>query len=321
MLNRAQVRNYQSLADADIELDWFSVITGPTGSGKSAFFRAMELLAFNARGTGYVTAGAKTCTVSAASERMMARITRSSARSVPDSYQLARYVGNPSGSAGGLNWTAVRYTKLGGQVPPQVTAELGLTPLNFASQWDPPFLLGLPGTQLAQRLGELTNVSLVLGAAATANRVRKQLARQLEEAAVRRDQLLAQVQQYAGLGERRKAVTAAEEALESYLAATRRLERLRALAGRLEAAEGVSRAAGQEAARQAPPSLEKLEGLAARLDRLQQLRQAVIGAEREITLSGAEVTRAAAAEVTAGAALHAALAAAGTCPVCGSAVR
>lgn len=315
MLKRAEVRNYQSLAHVDVELDWFTVITGPTGSGKSGFLRALGLLAFNARGTGYITAGAKTCTVSAGDERMLARITRSSARNVPDSYQLARLVPVP---VGGYGWAGGKYTKLGGQVPPQVTEALGLTPLNFADQWDAPFLLGLPPAQLAQRLGELTNVSLVLGAASSANRARKQLQRQLEEATARRDQLLAQARQYATLGARRRAVTAAEEALESYQEASGRLERLRALTGRLEAAEAASRGAAEEAARQDPPSLDKLEGLTARLARLRQLGQAVIDAEREITLQDGELRRAAAAEVTAGATLHAALAAAGQCPLCGS---
>jgi energy-coupling factor transporter ATP-binding protein EcfA2 len=318
VLNRVEVRNFQSLAHADVKLDWFTVITGPTGSGKSGFLRALELLAFNARGTGYVTAGAKTCTVSAADERMMARITRSTARSVPDSYQLARLVPVP---VGGYGWSGVKYTKLGGQVPPRVTEALGLTPLNFSRQFDAPFLLGLPGTQLAQRLGELTNVSLVLGAAAGANRVRKQLQRQLDEAVARHDKLLEQVQLYAGLGDRRKAVTTAEEALERYLLASQRLERLRALTGRLEAAEAASRAAEAEAARQAPPSLGKLDGLLARRARLRQLTRAVIDADREIALADGEVTRAAAAEVTAEATLHTALAAAGECPVCGQRVR
>jgi DNA repair exonuclease SbcCD ATPase subunit len=317
-LELVEVRNYQALAHAEVRLRSFTVITGETGAGKSAFFRALELLAFNARGTGYITAGAKTCTVSVAAGRVMARITRSSSRSVPDSYQLARLVPVP---AGGYGWTAVKYTKLGGQVPPQVTAELGLTPLNFSRQFDAPFLLGLPGTQLAQRLGELTNVSLVLGAAAAASRVRKQLDRQLAEAVARRDQLLEQAQRYVTLGERRRAVTAAEEALERHRLASARLERLRALTGRLEAAEAASRAASGEAERQAPPSLEKLEGLTARLALLRVLQQAVIDAEREIVLADSEERHAAEAEVTAGATLHAALAAAGECPVCGSIIR
>jgi len=319
LLEQVEVRNYQSLASARVRLRRFTVITGPTGAGKSAFFRALELLAFNARGTGYITAGAKTCAVSVGSSQVAARITRSSSRSVPDSYQLARLVSAPVRD--GQGWTAVKYTKLGGQVPPQVTAELGLTPLNFSRQFDGPFLLGLPGTQLAQRLGELTNVSLVLGAAAAANRVRKQLTRQLDDAVARRDQLLLQAQRYVSLGERRKAVTAAEEALERHRLASARLERLRALTGRLEAAEAVSRAASEEARRQAPPSLEKLEGLVARLALLQVLQQAVIDAEREIVLADGEQQRAAEAEVTAGATLHAALAAAGECPVCGSVIR
>lgn len=317
MLTSVEVKNYQSLADVTVKTDWFTVITGPTGAGKSGFFRALGLLTGNARGTSYITSGASTCSVTAGDGRMVARITRSSARGGTNSYQLARRVPVP---VGGYGWSGSKYTKLGGQVPPQVSEALGLSELNFSSQWDPPFLLSLPGTQLAQRLGELTNVSLVLGAAAAANRARKQLQRQLDEAAGRHAALEEEARRYAGLGDRRRAVTEAEEALGRYQAAAARLERLRAVTGRLEAAQRVSEAAAAEAARQAPPSLAKLDALLTRLIRLRQLSQAVIDAGREVTLADSEVTRAAAAEVTAGAELHAALAAAGTCPVCGSTI-
>ena len=50
---------------------------------------------------------------------------------------------------------------------------LRLGPLNFAGQLDGPYLLGAAGTEIAQTLGSLTNVSMLFRAAVEAGRVRK----------------------------------------------------------------------------------------------------------------------------------------------------
>jgi DNA repair ATPase RecN len=319
VLSRIEVRNYQSLRRADIPLGQFTVVTGRTGSGKSALFRALELLALNARGTSYVSHGQKSCSVTAGDGRLAVRLTRSVPRSGgKNEYQVARLV--PTPKPGGEGWSACKYTKLGGQVPPQVRELLGLTELNFAGQHDPPYLLSLPGTEIARRLGDLTNVSLVLGAAAEAGRIRKQHQRDLDAARAQRAALLAEAQEFAGLRERRAAVTAAGQALARAQATAASAGRLRALAARLEAAERAAAAARAEAARQAPPSLERLEALAARAARLRGLAGALEAAERDIARFAGQAERARADEHAAEQALHDALAAAGRCPVCGSTV-
>ena len=63
MLTSVEIENFQSLKRLTVKLGRFTVVTGATGSGKSSVFRAMELLAFNARGTSYITRGEKTCQV------------------------------------------------------------------------------------------------------------------------------------------------------------------------------------------------------------------------------------------------------------------
>jgi len=219
---------------------------------------------------------------------------------------------------GGESWSGSKYTKLEGKVPAQAAEELGLTALNFASQLDPPFLLTVPGTELARALGELTNVSLVLNAAASANRVRKSLDRDLALATAQLDGLTAEAQQYASLAVRRNAVRTAEEALGRHQAAAQRLARLRALAGRLSAAEGAYQAAADEAARQAPPSLARLDELTARLARLRQLSGVVAAANAGVISRAREAEAAATACTLAEETLHSALREAGQCPVCGS---
>jgi DNA repair exonuclease SbcCD ATPase subunit len=318
MLRRIEVRNYQSLREADVPLGWFTVITGPTGSGKSALFRAMMMLARNARGTSYISHGQSSCSVTAGDGRFVARLTRSAGRG-KNEYRLARLV--PTPQPGGEGWTAVTYSKLGGQVPPQVEALLALSELNFARQIPQvPFLLSLPGTEIARRLGDLTNVSLVLGAAAEAGRLRKQAQRELDTAQQRRDSLMEEAQEFAGIRERRAACTAAEEALATAQATDAQATRLRALTARLEAAETAAAAARAEAACQAPPSLERLEELAASVARLRELAGDLEAEEDEVTRLTRLAEQARRDEGAAEAAVHQALADAGQCPVCGQAV-
>ena len=124
MLTRIEVRNFQSLHSADIPLGWFTVITGSTGSGKSALFRAMLTLARNARGTSYISHGQASCSVTGGGDDGAAwgrgwvvRLTRSSARTGKNEYRVAQEVPVPTG---GYGWSGCTYTKLNGQVPPQV---------------------------------------------------------------------------------------------------------------------------------------------------------------------------------------------------------
>ena len=317
MLNRIEVRNFQSLRSADIPLGMFTVITGPTGSGKSALFRAMMTLARNTRGTANIIShGQTSCSVTTGDGRWIARLTRSSARGGKNEYRVARLV--PTPKPGGEGWTACTYTKLNGQVPPQVEDLLKLSELNFARQIPQvPYLLSLPGAEIARRLGDLTNVSLVLGAAAEAGRLRKQAQRELDAARARREALMAEAQEFAGIKERRAACTAAEEALAAAQATAASAERLRALTGRLEAAELAAAAARAEAACQAPPSLEHLEKLAAAVSRLRELAGDLEAGESEAVELSGQARQAQEDEVAALAALHKALADAGQCPTCG----
>jgi len=51
---KVRVQNFQSIADASIEVNGFTVITGPNNSGKSALMRAIRGAFQNTRGTGFV---------------------------------------------------------------------------------------------------------------------------------------------------------------------------------------------------------------------------------------------------------------------------
>jgi DNA repair protein SbcC/Rad50 len=309
MLSRLEIKNFQSLARAVIPLGRLTVVTGPTGSGKSAVIRALRLLGFNARGTAYVTTGAGTATVVAGDpdEGWVAGISRSTGRG-GDAYRLR--------AAGDVQ----TYTKLAGQVPEDVSRVLRLRDINFAAQHDVPYLLGAAGTEVARTLGELTNVSLVLGAAAEAGRRRKEAARELKDAEGRLAELRGQVARFADLPAQRRAIAEAEAALAGLLAADRELGRLQELARHLRRREAELEAARGEVAEAAPPSLDKLEELAGHLAALEGLTDRLRAAQDDAGAAGAAVQGAQDAEARAHQELHDALVAAGECPLCGQKV-
>ena len=311
MLTRLEIRNFQSLGEVDIPLGMFTVITGPTSSGKSAIVRAARLLARNARGTGYITHGQTACSVSAGDGSVIVRLARSRTRG-RDAYHVAALKDG--------EWETAKYTKLAGSVPEPVTGALGLSDLNFAGQFDMPYLLNVPGTELARTLGELTNVSMVLNAAAEANRRRKQAERDLKAARERCEGLLEQAQAFAGLPGRRKAAAAAEEALGRLRGAADASARLEALAQRLDRAEQAAAEARAAASRRRPPSLGRLDDLLGRLGRLDDLLGRLAAAEEAASRHGYDARRAEQDEADAREALHDELKALGQCPVCGSIV-
>jgi DNA repair ATPase RecN len=310
MLTALKIDSFQSLHEARIPLGAFTVVAGPSNSGKSAVLRALRLLAANATGTGYISTGAKTAAVTVKdSDGTVVAIRRSRPGSrTPDAYVLA-----PPGQERQV------FTKLNRQVPEQVAAVLRLGQVNFAGQHDMPYLLDETGSRVAMVLGELTNVSLVLTAATEAGRRRKEADRGLKDAVARRDALKEQVQAFRGLGDRRRAVEAAEAGLAVIAGLRLRAEGLSRLiqaAGAAEAELGRARSAVREV-----PSLERLDQLDDRQARLAELIQTAENLEASLPVHAGRVHAAEQAEADAHEALHAALVAAGECPLCGQAVR
>jgi DNA repair protein SbcC/Rad50 len=304
VLETLEIRSYQSLAHLKLRLGRFTVVTGPTGSGKSAIIRALRLLAFNARGTSYITRGQKTCAVVLAGKDWQASVQRGSRGQ--DKYELS--AGPPYGTA--------EYTKLAGQVPADVSRLLGLTSLNFASQFDRPFLLDDSGAEIARTLGRLTNVTLLFGAAREGNRRRLQISNELKMAEADLDMLRQRAREprFARLAERRTAVQEAEGVLAGAQRLQARRDRLRLLLGRLRDA--------QEALGAVPvlPDLPDMGTVVDALARADSLRE-LIGrwrAEQQL-LEQAQVAEAEAGDRQHEAEdeLHVLLDEAGVCPTCG----
>jgi DNA repair protein SbcC/Rad50 len=309
VLTRIQITDYQSLQQAEFPLGRFTVITGPSGSGKSAVVRALRLLAFNLRGTSYIRTGAKSAKVVVSGEEWVAGIVRCTGRG-RDAYRLAAGTEEPQ-----------TYTKLAGGVPDDVVKAVQLSELNFSGQFGLPYLLGEASTGIARTLGELTNVSMVFRAAGEAGRRRKELARDLKLAQERRDGLTEEASRYADVAARYEAVIEAQALAETAQHKAVKVQRLRLLAERLRAAQASVALADADMASRELPSLDGIEAKQARLSRLRTLAAEHARAASDCMVYRERVRASAQAEQTAHEAVHAALVAAGQCPTCGQEVR
>jgi DNA repair protein SbcC/Rad50 len=316
MLTHLQAEGFQSLRKVSLQLGNFTVVTGPTGSGKTAVLRALRLLAFNARGVGYISRGASVAKVGLGSQDdgWAAGIERNARTSGKDKYRLQRLAPVP---AGGTAPVGTEYTKLAGAVPEDVTRLLGLSELNFAGQFDRPFLLDESGGEVARVLGRLTNVTLIFAAAREANRRRLEATAAHKRAQADVERLSAQIQDFRNLKTQQAAVSDAESALEQ-------LAELQASRDRLASLLQARAAAQQRAVAVAVPEVPDISDLAG----LHERRQRLAGLIGQATQYFSDYQRArSAAEQADGAIadaereMAAVLKAAGRCPTCGRAIR
>lgn len=229
MLQSIEVRNFQSLHHVSLTLAPLTVIVGPSSSGKSAFGRAVRMLASNARGTSFITHGETVCTVTAVTDR--GRVTLRKGKE--DSYVV---IPHPDQHDSGIEHPDLSlqqtFTKLAGSVPEEVSAFLGIPPkdaINFAGQFDRPYLLDDTGNEVARTLGDLTNVTMVLEAAREGRRL--SLA-QNSTLKTRRADLAAdeaRIDEYRPLKDQRAALERAETLIVTAGEHRARLERLDSL--------------------------------------------------------------------------------------------
>lgn len=319
MISEIEVQHFQSLRSLRVRLGWFTVLTGPSSTGKSGFLRAVRLVAFNARGTSFITRGEKACRVTMRGEddelaRPDEDVIRSRQwqvtinRGTKDSYQVGR----------GQELVPDSYTKLAGKVPEPVVAVLRLDAINFAGQFDPPYLLDATGGDVARVLGRLTNVTLLQKAAQEANRRRLRAASDLRVRKEDVEELTRQAEQYATLPAEGQAVAGAEEALGRLRDRTRERERLDLLITSWELA--VTRLELHRVVPE-PPSLAPLEEANGRLLRFRHLTDVLDNCNRAVQSAVIQERDAVAALHRATVALEEYQAQWGLCPLCGNPIR
>ncbi len=315
MIAKVTIRNWQSLKKLDLPLGRFTVIVGASSSGKTALMRAFRALASNVRGTDAITRGATKALIAAElSDR------DGNSRTITLEHVRGAWIYHLSDPA--LPGGGDTYTKLAGSVPDDITRLLNIDPvptggasLNFAGQFDPPYLLRDSGAAVARTLGELTNVNLIFEAVREAVRRRNAAASVLRTREQDLAGLRTQLATFTGLPARLRAVDAAEVA---HARAARLGEEITALRQHLATLD-----TAQARLNVAVPEVPDLNPVLTAQTRLNDLTAAITvyrhtvlarqHADNALTLVTQE-------EMAAHGELHTALAAAGHCPTCGQPV-
>lgn len=140
MIKRVAVRCFQSWKKADLELEPFTVIVGESDQGKSSLIRALESVVQNRAGDDFITYGEKSCSVYMDVDGQTVGWDKPK-----NTYTL------------GPVW----FEKVGRGVPEQVEQLFDLHEASLAGQFDRPYLLFEPGSQVSEVLGGLTNIALL----------------------------------------------------------------------------------------------------------------------------------------------------------------
>jgi exonuclease SbcC len=316
-IDRLAVRNFQSVESADLALGGFTVIVGPSNSGKSAVLRALKAVVRNVSSPAAVRVGKTAFTAQVTFGATDVSIERGKAQST---YRVSL-----------PDETEEVFTKAGRTVPEEVQKIMGLPlpdgpDITFSTQIDPPFLLAETGTTTAKILGDLTNVSRLHAAAREANRRRLE-ASKLQK--VRADDARACAvrlrEEFSDLPGHAATLRESRDLLGSVQVKAREAERLSAVLAQVEVADAAESDLRARLAELPEPAditalADQVSGLLTQrralldvIDRLAQLAQAVPTLERESSAAAMLV-----GDIDSE--YHDVLVQAGQCPTCGQAV-
>lgn len=305
-VDSVRVRNFQSLRSVDIDLGRLTVIVGPSSSGKSAVIRALRALVSNVRGSDYVSRGEKAAGISARLGTAQISLLRGEG---VGKYQVVDLESSQEKT----------YTKLASGVPEQVTEALNIKPvkddhsINFAGQFDPPFLLTESGAQVARVLGELTNVSTILEAAREGNRRRNAAQTTLRTRQADLAQLQTRAQEFRTVAIQLARCSEAESMMGQVERLSSQLGRLKTLVVELRVAEDVL-------TRAVVPTVPSVDAVTQAQERLLQCYtqlSTISVSGNSVKVSSDQMTEAETQSRQWHAALHQMLIDAGTCPTCG----
>lgn len=311
-LSKLQVQNYQSLESAEVDLGRLTVLVGPSNSGKSAVLRAIRTLVRNAASPAFVTTGHKQAVVRLTVDDVEVILERGKGLST---YRLLAGEDRQD------------YPKSGKEVPSDIQSLLAMKKvedqdLNFAFQFDRPFLLDETSTQVAKVLGDLSNINILYSAVREANRRRLDVTNRLKVRTQDVETLTEELRAYTDLPARRKRIEASREEHSRLVALSAERDRLEDLVVQVEQAEAAVEELQREM-EQWPDVTEELEFLEGRIREHAALADLVSRLEydgRKYAAANAEQARLTVQDEACDAEYHEALVAAGTCPLCGARV-
>lgn len=311
MIERVRIKNFQSLHDIDLEFGNFTVIVGASSSGKSAVTRAIKAVTSNSLNSDYITRGTKSSAVTLYSNEGTVTIEREIGGS--SVYKVTKTGSEES-----------RFTKLNRQVPTQVTEALGILPstqevasINFAGQFDTPYLLKEGASSVARVLGELTNVSTIFSAVREASRRAKNASGLINVRKKDQDKILVQLSSYSTIKSETLAINNIETKFSTCQKVRLEVDQLRTA---LQVAETASETLSGIKEIKSLPDITKLleakknlEDFKSILRTLAQARQTLIEQQNSIKQSTSDI-------LSAEKELHDTLVAAGQCPTCNQSI-
>jgi len=307
LIESIRIKNFQSLRDVELEFGKLTVIVGASSSGKSALTRAMKAIAMNSLDSDYITRGTKVSAITVKTSETSVTIEREIGGS--SVYKVAK-----SGSE------ESRFTKLNRQVPSEVTEALGISPgtqevasINFAGQFDAPYLLKEGSSSVARVLGELTNVSTIFNAVKEASRRAKNASGLVNIRKKDQDKLLLQLGDYANVMQQAKSITQVEALLAQATTTQARMDLLANLIGKAKKASEAL-----EAVRNIPalPDIAELEKAYIKFNKFKNILKRLAQAQRTIVEQDTSIESVRSGILLAENELHDTLTKAGRCPTC-----
>lgn len=210
MIESIHVQHFQSLHDVTLELAPFTVVVGPSSVGKSALLRALQTVIANRRGSAFISQGERIASITVKTSHGTVTLQRGRGTS-DNSYTVI-----PNDPAHPLS-PQTTYSKLGGDVPIEVSRFLGIDPkdpIAFASQFDKPYLLDDSPAEIARTLGSLTNATVMLEGARESNRRKLAAKSTLTTRTGDLEAIKERIPGYRALKGQEEALTAAEAAIE-----------------------------------------------------------------------------------------------------------
>ena len=231
MTVKVRVRNFQSIKDATLDIQGFTVVTGPNNSGKTAFMRAIRGAVQNTKGSAFVRQGSASTEVDLTFD---------------DGHTLTWKKGAAK--------SKIRPTYIvdggdpiypGASVPDEVRA-LGIRPIKangkdiwpqIAAQFHQVFLIDEPGSALAEAVADVERVGQLNEALTSAKKEHTKASSVLEVRRTDVDTLTKELAGFDGLDDVEVEVRAAETDLARAAKIRKAAEGVVALQARLQGAE------------------------------------------------------------------------------------